>query len=60
MEKAIEIVTEKGKIFELYGKNKSDRDPKHVGIFEFKKVFGQEVKIHYYSSNNFVEKLYRL
>jgi N-acetylglutamate synthase-like GNAT family acetyltransferase len=60
MEKAIEIVTEKGKIFELYGKSKSDRDPKHVGIFEFKKVFGQEVKIPYYSSNNFVEKLYRL
>jgi len=60
MNTAIEVVRENGKIFELYGKSKFDQDSKHVGIFEFKKIFGREVEIPYYSSNNFIVKLLRL
>jgi|GEM_PF-1448050 len=54
MNEAINIVKENGKIFELYGKSVYDLDKKHIGIFEFKKNFGREIEIPYFSYKNFI------
>ncbi|QXJ28554.1 hypothetical protein J5U23_01423 [Saccharolobus shibatae B12] len=49
---AIKLVSEQNKILELYGKSVSDHDPKHENIFNFKKVFGREIEIPYFSYIN--------
>lgn len=51
MDTAINVINEYNKVFELYGKSYSDLDSKHIGILNFKKVFGTEIEIPYFLSN---------
>ena len=54
---AIDLVKEQNKVLELYGKGLLDRDPKHEGIFNFKRVFGREVEIPYFYNGGMLPKL---
>ncbi len=56
MDTAINVINEHSKVFELYGKSYSDQDSKHMGILNFKKVFGREVEIPYFHSNTTFNK----
>ena len=54
---AIDLVKEQNKVLELYGKGLSDSDPKHEGIFNFKRVFGREVEIPYFYNVGILPRL---